>query len=298
MEKAEARDRAAYEVALFENRLELLVSVHKECSDPWDWESLKNADPPPEPKPSTVNERAARAALEAYSPGMADRLLGRESRKREALASAVEAAKKQDEDDARKARAEYEKDLEEWKKMREIAEGVLEAKLSAYEAAIREADPFSEISLLGSKVTIRGEDTRRMEVEVRVNGEDVVPAQSKSLLKNGQLSVKEMPKGKFYELYQDHVCSVAIRAAREMLALLPIETVFFHATADLLNTSTGHLEEQTILSVAMPRATVERLNFDTIDCSDAMKNFVHRTDFKKTRGFAAVERMVPSSFGV
>jgi hypothetical protein len=291
MEKAEARERAAYEIELFENRLELLVSVHKECSDPWDWESLKNADPPPEPKPTTVNERAARVALEAYSPSLGDRLLGRESRKREELSAAVDAAKKQVEDDTRKARAEYENDMEEWKKMREIAGGVLEGKLSAYEAAIREADPFSEISLLGSKVSIQGEDERYMEIEVRVNGEDVVPGQSKSLLSSGKLSVKEMPKGKFYELYQDHVCSVAIRAAREMLALLPIETVFFHAVADLLNTSTGHLEEQTILSVAMPRATVERLNFETIDCSDAMRNFVHRMDFKKTKGFAPVERL-------
>jgi hypothetical protein len=102
-----------------------------------------------------------------------------------------------------------------------------------------------------------------------------------------------MTKSNFYELYQDYVCGAVLRVARELFALLPIEMVLVTATGTLLNTQTGHMEEQPILSVAMPRKTLEKLNLDMIDPSDSMSNFIHRMKFMKTKGFAKVERISP-----
>ena len=82
-----------------------------------------------------------------------------------------------------------------------------------------------------------------------------------------------MPKTKFYELYQDHVCSCVLRVGRELVALLPVEMVLVTAMGRLLNKKTGHIEEQPILSVLMPRKTLDSLNFDLIDPSDSMDNF-------------------------
>ncbi len=45
------------------------------------------------------------------------------------------------------------------------------------------------------------------------------------------------------------------------------------------------MEEQPILSVAIPRNTIDGLNLDTIDPSDSMGNFVQNMDFNKTTGF-------------
>ena len=90
---------------------------------------------------------------------------------------------------------------------------------------------------------------------------------------------------------QDYVCGSVLRIARELFALLPVEMILVTVMGTLLNTQTGYMEEQPILSVAMPRKTLENLNFDMLDPSDCMANFVHRMNFKKTTGFAKAERI-------
>jgi hypothetical protein len=87
-----------------------------------------------------------------------------------------------------------------------------------------------------------------------------------------------------------------LRVARELFALLPTEMVVVTATADLLKTSTGHIEAQPILSVAIPRATLESLNTDSLDSSDSMNNFVHNMKFLKTKGFRVVEKIESTAF--
>ncbi len=44
-----------------------------------------------------------------------------------------------------------------------------------------------------------------------------------------------MTKAKFYELYQDYVCGVALRVARELFAILPLNTAFITTKTMLLN---------------------------------------------------------------
>ena len=100
-----------------------------------------------------------------------------------------------------------------------------------------------------------------------------------------------MNKGKFNELYQDYICSCVLRVARELFALLPIENVFVTAIGELLNKQSGHIEEQPILSVNIPKNSLDKLNLGLIDPSDSMRNFVHNMDFKKTTGFNAVTRL-------
>lgn len=97
-----------------------------------------------------------------------------------------------------------------------------------------------------------------------------------------------MPKGKFNELYQDYICGCVLRVAREIFSFLPVEFVFINVQSELVNLATGHLEQQTILSVAIPRQTIERLNFETLDPSDSMRNFKHNMKFSKTTGFSIV----------
>lgn len=101
-----------------------------------------------------------------------------------------------------------------------------------------------------------------------------------------------MPKTRFNELYQDHICSASIRVAREVFAYLPINYARINAVAKIVNTKTGHLEEQPILSVIFPPETINNLNLRTIDPSDSMHNFVHNMNFNKTKGFSVVERVV------
>ena len=105
-----------------------------------------------------------------------------------------------------------------------------------------------------------------------------------------------MTKTNYFGLYQDYVCGCVLRVAREMFALLPVEMVVVTALSNLLNSKTGYIEEQSILSVGIPRDTILGLNFEMIDPSDSMENFVYNMMFPKTKGFSAVEKVDPSNF--
>lgn len=105
-----------------------------------------------------------------------------------------------------------------------------------------------------------------------------------------------MPKSRFQEIYQDYVCGCLLRVARETFALLPAETLIVTALTDLFDSRTGHTAERPIFSAAIPRVTLNGLNFERLDPSAAMDNFLHRGDFKASRrggGFIPITPLAP-----
>jgi hypothetical protein len=294
LERMQELERAAYEVEVYENHIDLLLSVHKECSNPWNWKAIKSAAPPREPERTHSHEESAQAALDGFKPSLLDKMLKRVDSKRDELAKAVEEAKKIDEREYQESLRAYEQEHRDWEAACELASQVLSGNPEAYLDAIRQTNPFSDIAELGSSVEFQVYGEFLVEAILHVQGEDVIPSEVKSLLKSGKLSVKQMPKSKFYELYQDYVCGCVLRIARELFALLPIKMVTVNAVGELLNTETGYKEMKPILSVAIPQETLRNLNLEMIDPSDSMGNFVYRMAFKKTKGFQAVEAIKPS----
>lgn len=291
-------EQTALDVQLYENHIERLISLHKECADTAHWASIASTQPPKEPTHASTNEESARRIWRNYQPSMLDKYLRQSDSKRESLFRNIEVEKKTDEEEYQKALKRFKEEYAEWEESREVAQRILAGDPEAYTEAIRELDPFREISDLGSRITIEIHNPKVVEVILHVHGEQVIPKKQKRLLKSGKLSVKQIPSSKFYQLYQDYVCSAALRVARDTLAILPVTLVISTAVDTLLNTQTGHLEEQPILSVAIPRQTLEKLNLEAIDPSDSMRNFVHRLDFKKTKGFSAVERIAAAELAV
>lgn len=206
----------------------------------------------------------------------------------------MEQAKEEDEREYQEALRAYERDYAEWKATCELARRILAGDPEGYIDAIKQTDPFSDMSQLSSSIDFHAENSTLVEATLHVNSEQVIPSEVKTLLKSGKLSVKKMPNTRFYELYQDYVCGCVLRVVRELFALLPIDMVIVNAVASLLNTRTGYLEEQPLLSVAIPRRAIESLNFEMLDPSDSMGNLVHRMAFRKTKGFTAVEPLKPS----
>ncbi len=185
----------------------------------------------------------------------------------------------------------YETRLQEYNDQKELAEQVLTRDPEAMLEVISARNPFTAISGLGSAIDFTIVHGRRVAADLAVHGESIIPKETVSLLKSGRASVKQMPKAQYYRLYQDYVCSAALRVARELFALLPIEDVVITALDKIVSSKTGHLEEQPILSVLIPRDTIAQLNLDVLDPSDSMQNFLHRMDFRQTTGFRPVERL-------
>ena len=222
----------------------------------------------------------------------------RDERKRQDLFNRIAAAREVDNQEYRAAQQDYRERQADWQSSRELAEKILAGDPESYVKAVEELDPFGELGDFGSRITCEVSDPRIAQMTLHVYGEDIVPKDHKSLLKSGKLSLKRMPMGRFYELYQDYVCSAVLRVASNVLAILPVEIVVSTAVDQLLNAQTGHLEVQAILSAAIPRRTLEQLDLEMIDPSDSMRNFLHRMDFKKTKGFRAVERITHSDLAL
>ena len=174
-----------------------------------------------------------------------------------------------------------------------FAESVLAGDIDTYFKVIAEADPFDDLLEYGSSFEVGTDDPSFLEIEFRVMSEEVIPQNKLSLKANGDLAEKPFTKSEYFELVQDYVASTILRVARDTFALLPVQKVLIHAVDNQLNTATGNEEEITIVSVMIKRDALMTINFEKIDPSDCLAGFEINEKFKKTSGFAPVDRILP-----
>ena len=288
--KQEAISSAAKAVDKYEEYIDVLKSVHKDVSDTVDWAALLNEAAPAEPVLSNRNEKAANAHLLAFKPSFLDKIFGTSRKKIEKLTKKVEVAKQIDQTDFNTLIRQHKESLEEQQTLKRIAKGILENDIHSYRDAMDYFKPFSEISELGSKMDIDF-TAHSVTLHLQVNSVSIIPNYILSLTSTGKLSRKNMSATKFNELYQDYVCSCILRVARETLAYLPVNLVVVNAIGEIYNSATGITKEEVIVSVAISPNKLNEINFDLIDPSDSMKNFICNMKFGKTTGFTPVQKI-------
>lgn len=167
--------------------------------------------------------------------------------------------------------------------IRDLARRVLAGEKAAYIAAIQMYSPFCELTSLGATITFQAEVQHVLECKLLLRGREAIPTEQKSLTTTGKVSVKPMPKARFHEIYQDHVFSCVLRVAQEVFALLPIDLLIVTATVAGKGEEVGASVEIPVLSAAMPRATLESLDFASLDPSETIMGFMHRGDLAVSR---------------
>lgn len=270
--------------------VQILKSLHKECSEKINWFELKEESKPIEPKFSKYNENCAKQKLKEFKPSIFDKIFGLTNQKIKVFENQIAFAKNKDEVCFQETLSEYKKELKEWEELQKISKGVIERKTEAYLNAMKYFDPFSEISELGSQIKFKFEENY-IDVDIFINDIDIIPSYELKQTSTGKLSRKNMSKTNFHELYQDHVCSVVLRVSREIFTYLPVDFAIINALSEMPNSQSGHLENKIILSVKVLPETIEKLNLEMLDPSDSMRNFIHNMNFKKTSGFSEVERL-------
>ncbi|MGF7218798.1 hypothetical protein GGR92_004977 [Spirosoma lacussanchae] len=290
LQKQQAIQDAAQAVREYEEYVSVLKTVHCDCSDPVDWSAMQHENPPTAPVVTDERERTAQHKLDTYQPSFLDKLFKLGPGKIRRLEEAVYKARQQDEQLFKDRQADYQKQYEDWQDRQELARLVLAKDSDVYGQVIDAFAPFESISQLGSRLEFTF-TSDHIEVDLHVNSANVIPDFTVSQLASGKLSRKAVSASKFNELYQDYVCSCLLRIAREVQAHLPVSQVVVHAIGESLNSATGLLEKPILVSAAMPRVTLERINFAVIDPSDSMRNFNHTMKFTKTGGFQPVERV-------
>ena len=180
----------------------------------------------------------------------------------------------------------------ELRELAPFAESVLNGDIDSYYKVIAEVGPFDDLLEYGSGFEVGTDDPRMLEVEFQVKSDDIIPTQYPDMKASGELVMKEFSKSAYYELVQDYVSSTMLRVARDSFALLPIQTVIIHAVDKVLNPATGNDEEVTICSVKIKRDALATLNFERIDPSDCLESFECNVKFRKTTGYAPVDRVL------
>lgn len=265
----------------YENYIEVIKSVHKECEPQIDWSGIYNAAPPYEYGAKGEKQRQAEDKYNNFKLSIIDKILGNDGEKRkQKLYDAIAIAQKEDEEA-----------YQNWKSMHDFSENIIKGDLDSYFMAIDEANPFEDLLDYGSDFEVGTDVSDSMTIEFHVKSETVVPAISMNLTSTGKLTQKNLSKTQYYDYVQDYVCSCAIRLARELFSILPVNNVIVHAVDNIVNTSTGMQEDCTILSVKFIRDGFSGINFDRIDASDFVESFKHNMKFMKTTGFRQVERI-------
>jgi hypothetical protein len=241
------------------------------------------------PQPVRTRELSCRARLENYQPSFFARLFRLQAQRMKRLREAIASAKLEDEAETARAYGAYQGQLEEHADQKELAELLFASDPDAIGEVIKTSGAFDALSSIGSQLDFFVSGPLRISATLEVHGQKIIPKDKVTLLKSGKASVKAMPKGDYFRLYQDYVCSAILRIARDLFAILPVKDVTITALEECVSPQTGHLEKQPIVSVFMPRATFERLNLQAIDPSDSMKNFLHEMSFKATTGFSPVQ---------
>lgn len=159
----EERQRAEYEVSVYENQVEFLLSIHKDSGPAWDWPTVVRRAPPSRPSqlnaferqvreamarampspplPTKHYEQTARAEADAYSPTLLEKLFGGEQRRRAELEGRVDVARQHDAQAFAHAQAQYQLVIEQWS--RELATAqqrdleALKAELAQWELDVQ-----------------------------------------------------------------------------------------------------------------------------------------------------------------
>lgn len=262
----------------YNDLINTLRGIHKNCDESVDWQGILLSSEPFSLGSIGPKQAAAKQDLDNYNPGFFQRL--KSGDKRLELEKAVKLAANEDAED-----------YENWEKLHELAQHILDGDIDAYLEVIAQMNPLGDLIDFGTDFEFGTDDPSVMEVEFTAKTSSIVPSYSLSLTKTGKLSEKELTKTAYYDLVQDYICSCTLRIARDIFALLPVKTVVVHAVENQINTQTGKQEDMTILSILFERDVLNGLNFDFIDPSDAMNNFWHNMKFMRTSGFKPVERI-------
>lgn len=153
-------------------------------------------------------------------------------------------------------------DAELWTYFRNVSAKVLSGDIDTYLQVINDINPLNDLLDYGTGFEFGTDSPLKMEVEFQINSDNI-----------------NMPKNSTE--YQDYVCSVAIRIARDIFALLPVKNIIVHATDGAMD----------ILSVCFDKKTFSDLKFNFIDPSETINKFEHNMEFNTINGFSSIVRL-------
>ena len=98
-QKLEEIANAQQAVSDWENYVDTIQSIHKNCTEPIDWKQIENTEKPTKPILETRNEIVAKNKLDNFKPSVLDKLFGSTQKKVNRLTALLGQAKDKDKKD-------------------------------------------------------------------------------------------------------------------------------------------------------------------------------------------------------
>lgn len=190
----------AYQVAVFQNYVAMLTSMHRESWSEWNWWQIAATPPPPPPPRAQTNESEAVQALTSYQPSFLDQVLNSEARQREELSTPVDIARARDANEAAQREAHVAAELERWRWFYGIARGITAGDVDACAAALQYLGPFDELQAMGCSLEVGIDRPWCVQAWFGAKTPNVVPVEALSVTKTGKLSRKRVSAAQFWSL--------------------------------------------------------------------------------------------------
>lgn len=273
---------AVSEVAMFNQHLHLIQSVHTIPTPKVNWESIAMEPAPAMPTVRFDHKVKAMEALDDYKPNWLDMLLGNKS-KLHALTKNVELAAEQDIEDYKTEFVHCVQNYSYWAKKNQLSKGVLnndsEAKLTALSEA--QQNPINA-SVVDTKLINHNFNTYKnghlLEINIQVNKDNVIPKERKVLCQ-GEVKLESLSIPESNTLYREYVCSCVLKCAQDSFNVFPESSVVINVE----QVSAGQSNE-TILSCHIEKGLLEFLLIEDDKPSEILEFFVHLEDFNPHRG--------------
>lgn len=288
--KQQEIENARDTVSLYENFIISIISLHKNCSEKINWLTIKNTLPPITPMFKNTNELKAKEKLDLYKPSLLDKIFRLTEKRKIKLSKKIDDAKILDIKLFEQENNKYNQDLIIWKQEQSLANGILDKNNEICRECFNKLFNKAYFSDFISGITLNFY-SNTIETTIKINDMSIIPDEILSLTYTEKISRKKMPDSKRLDIYQDYVCSTALRIAREIYAILSYDNFVINVNCDILNESTGYKEEKTILSTIIESEKLDKINFTDTDASMCIKNFSFNMNFSKNKGFLPIEKL-------
>ena len=133
---------------------------------------------------------------------------------------------------------------ENWDYLKERADKVLGGDIDTYLEIINDVNPFAELIDLGSQFSCGTDNPMKMTIECQIAEDEIADTYRDDK-----------------ELLEDYVSAIALKAGRDIFALLPL----WQCEVNIV------MGDRTVLNSKFTRDSFESLHFDKLDASDTIK---------------------------
>lgn len=283
-ERKVARRRASHAQAdAHKARMKALVEAHKTEFNRVQWVEIVQAGPVAPAVARDAVSQAARRRLAEYQPSFIDSMLGREREVRRKLTTDVLEAGKADAELWGRAKAA----AEAHNRLLKLAPEVAALNLQAIAAAIKLSPGARLLEEVVEGFTLFSGGKDRLVACVDLLEYDALPDEA-CVSGVGAASYAAIPPNERNELQLNNACSVALRAALEVLQIAPVVTVEVVARVCPPRGMT-EADLEPVLYLKVPEAALTKLQLGKLDATPTVTALGARMDWSIERGFVPID---------